>query len=106
MVMKGLHSLWGRTLLALGATAPLGCAADLARASSSAIGCAYGAIEISDVSVGWSRMSWRARCNGSDFYCSGESNADCAPASATRPPAPEAERSPGLPTKSQDNHND
>lgn len=56
-----------------------GCAADLARASSSAIGCPADAIEVSKVSVGWSRLSWQAQCKGTTFYCSGESDATCAP---------------------------
>ena len=65
-----------------------GCATDLARASSGAIGCPAAAIEVSNISVGWSRMSWRATCRGLVFYCSGEANASCAPGLEVSPAAP------------------
>lgn len=83
----------------------VGCARDLARSSSSAIGCPPEAIEVSEVSVGWSQMSWTARCRGVTFYCSGESSAQCAPelmeASAPAHEAPattEAPKAPKSPT--------
>jgi len=72
-------------LLAL-LTTLTGCAADLARSSSSAIGCPADAIEVSEISVGWSRVSWQAQCRGVVFFCSGESDASCAP--ALSPPQP------------------
>ncbi|MEM9456733.1 MAG: hypothetical protein AAGF11_21330 [Myxococcota bacterium] len=62
-----------------------GCARDLARSSSSAIGCPPKTIEVSEVSVGWSQMSWTARCRGVDFYCSGDSSAQCSPAQDPEP---------------------
>ena len=71
--------------------AGLGCARDLARASSGVIGCAPEDIAIDDVSVGWSETSWAAACGGTTFRCAGERSPWCAPAMA-RPesqPAPE-----------------
>lgn len=56
-----------------------GCAADLARSSSPAIGCAPDEIEIDEVSVGWSETSWSARCRGTRFHCAGEHGASCSP---------------------------
>ncbi|MGH1345061.1 MAG: hypothetical protein ACRBN8_26105 [Nannocystales bacterium] len=56
-----------------------GCAADLARASSPAIGCAPNEIQIDEVSVGWSETSWSARCRGTQFHCAGEHGASCSP---------------------------
>ncbi|MBL4687185.1 MAG: hypothetical protein JKY37_21490, partial [Nannocystaceae bacterium] len=73
------HTLHVLVVAVVALCAPSGCAQDLARASSSAIGCPHDAIDISEVSVGWSQMSWTAHCNGMDFYCSGEADATCAP---------------------------
>lgn len=56
-----------------------GCATDLARASSPAIGCAPDEIEIDDVSVGWNETSWSAQCRGTRFHCAGERGASCSP---------------------------
>lgn len=70
-----------------------GCAADLARASSPAIGCAPDEIEIDKVSVGWSETSWSARCRGMRFHCAGEHGASCSPdlkVTTTPQPAPGA----------------
>lgn len=66
----------------------LGCARDLARASSGVIGCAPEDIAIDDVSVGWSEMSWAASCGGTTFRCAGEEAPWCAPAMGTRPAPP------------------
>lgn len=74
-----------------------GCARDLARASSGAIGCPHDAIEVSEISVGWSQASWTARCRDATFYCSGESSAMCAPAldaEASMPASPVGPRAP------------
>ncbi len=71
-----------------------GCAADLARASAPAIGCAPAEVEIDDVSVGWSETSWSARCRGVQFHCSGERGATCGPdrdATASSEPTPTAQ---------------
>lgn len=71
-----------------------GCASDLARASSPAIGCAPDEIEIDKVSVGWSETSWSAQCRGTRFHCAGEHGASCSPdrdvavPSQPAPPAP------------------
>jgi hypothetical protein len=68
----------------------VGCAADLARASSGAIGCPHAAIDVEDISVGWSETSWTARCRGLVFHCSGEDAPSCAPElDVTERPAPE-----------------
>ena len=82
------------TGVAFAAIGLAGCAADLARTSSSAIGCPADAIEVSKVSVGWSRLSWQAQCKGTTFYCSGESEATCAPELVleSRPKAAEQQR--------------
>lgn len=80
--------------VALVAIGLAGCAADLARASSSAIGCPADAIEVSKVSVGWSRLSWQAQCEGTTFYCSGESDATCAPELALESQPRQAEQQP------------
>ncbi|MEM6989941.1 MAG: hypothetical protein AAF721_05575 [Myxococcota bacterium] len=82
------------TLAIVGASPPMGCAQDLARASSGAIGCPHERIEVSEISVGWSQMSWRARCDGMDFLCSGETDPSCSPEGlhtapdTLEPPAP------------------
>ena len=68
--------------------AGLGCARDLARASSGVIGCAPEDIAIDDVSVGWSETSWAASCGGATFRCAGERAPWCAPES--RPAGDEA----------------
>lgn len=62
----------------------LGCARDLARASSGVIGCAPDDIAIDDVSVGWSETSWAASCGGTTFRCAGERSPWCAPAMGTQ----------------------
>ncbi len=56
-----------------------GCAADLARASSPAIGCAPEEIEVDDVSVGWAETAWSAQCRGMTFHCAGETGTTCSP---------------------------
>ena len=61
------------------------CARDLARASSGAIGCPHEQIAVSEVSVGWSRMSWTAQCRAQTFFCSGEDAPVCTPALALPP---------------------
>jgi hypothetical protein len=63
----------------------LGCARDLARASSGVIGCAPEDIAIDDVSVGWSETSWAASCGGTTFRCAGEGAPWCAPAMGASP---------------------
>ena len=68
-----------RPLAVLLALVACGCASDLARASSPAIGCAPHEIEIHDISVGWAETSWAARCRGTRFHCAGESTASCSP---------------------------
>lgn len=55
-----------------------GCARELARSSSGAIGCPPTEIEVTDVSVGWSEMSWTARCGARTYYCAGEDSPRCA----------------------------
>jgi hypothetical protein len=77
--------LWGGLLLVTA------CARDLARASSGAIGCPHENIAVSEVSVGWSRMSWTARCREQTFYCSGEDAPTCAPELEISEPAPRSE---------------
>ncbi len=67
----------------------LGCAGDLARASSGVIGCAPADIAIDDVSVGWSETSWAAACGGTTFRCAGERSPWCAPAMAQPGPGHE-----------------
>ncbi|MEX1362968.1 MAG: hypothetical protein AB1Z98_07570 [Nannocystaceae bacterium] len=67
-------------LMASVALGSSGCARDLARSSSGAIGCPPDAIDVSEISVGWSEMSWTARCRDTTFYCSGESGPSCTPA--------------------------
>lgn len=89
------------TSIALGGS---GCARDLARSSSGAIGCPPDAIDVSEISVGWSEMSWTARCRDTTFYCSGESGPSCAPsraASVTKPSSPSA-ASPSPPGEATD----
>ncbi len=56
-----------------------GCASDLARVSSPAIGCAPSEIQIDDISIGWAETSWSAQCRGQAFHCAGESIASCSP---------------------------
>lgn len=73
--------------LALFVASP-GCARDLARASAGAIGCSPRAIEVDHISVGWSETSWRARCRGQAFHCSGEDSPSCAPELETKTSAP------------------
>lgn len=80
-----------------------GCARDLARASSSAIGCSPESIEVSDVSIGWSQTSWTARCRDIAFYCSGETSAQCAPEHSPPSPSPE---DPSKPPPSPDEDHD
>lgn len=78
----------------------VGCAADLARASSGAIGCPHTAIEVDHVSVGWSETSWTARCRGLVFHCSGEDAPSCAPELEVTPrtaPEPPAKPTQGRP---------
>ncbi len=79
--------------VAVGFTCALlgGCARDLARSSSGAIGCPPESIAVSQVSVGWSQTSWSAQCNGTTFYCSGEGAASCTPefGDAEAPPSGE-----------------
>jgi hypothetical protein len=67
-----------RRCIALFAIAGCGCAADLARASSGAIGCSHREIEVSSISLGWSTTTWRAECRGVVFHCAGEDAPSCA----------------------------
>ena len=91
MLLGGKRWAW----LCLIACLASGCASDLARSSSGAIGCPRKEIKVSDVSVGWSQMSWVATCRGTTFYCSGEDAPTCAPEldaqanDAPTPPVPE-----------------
>lgn len=77
-----------------------GCAKDLARASSAAIGCPPDSIEVSDVSVGWSQTSWKARCRQTDFYCAGEVTAQCSPDFVPEDSTRQPEGSAGPPVES------
>lgn len=82
--------------------AGLGCARDLARASSGVIGCAPEDIAIDDVSVGWSETSWAASCGGTSFRCAGERSPWCAPSTTSHaPPRPDREVAAEAPAPSQ-----
>ena len=87
---KGRDEMERAVIVAMAAAAMvlggLGCARDLARASSGVIGCAPEDIAIDDVSVGWSETSWAASCGGATFRCAGERAPWCAP-SMTQPQA-------------------
>lgn len=74
-------SIW----LVASCSLPSGCASDLARASSGAIGCPYEAVQVSDVSVGWSQISWTASCRDMVFHCSGEVHPTCSASLAFEP---------------------
>ena len=92
-VRRGVRINEARTRFGLGfsiwlvasCSLPGGCARDLARASSGAIGCPYEAVQVSDVSVGWSQISWTASCRDMVFYCSGEVNPTCSASLAFEP---------------------
>jgi hypothetical protein len=79
----------------------LGCARDLARASSGVIGCAPEDIAIDDVSVGWSETSWAASCGGATFRCAGERSPWCAPSMSQPPPGSELEAAADEPAATQ-----
>lgn len=79
----------------------LGCARDLARASSGVIGCAPEDIAIDDVSVGWSETSWAASCGGTSFRCAGERSPWCAPSMTQPPPEPELEAAADAPAATE-----
>ena len=81
------HRILRSAYLALLATSPA-CAADLARATSGAIGCPPAEIANRDRSLGFSEMSWSASCRGHTFHCSGERSPACAPELTSSPDAP------------------
>ena len=82
--------LWMHRILRLAVAALVlsGCAGDLARASAGAIGCPHKEIDVDDVSVGWSQMSWTAQCRGTTFHCSGENGPICSPQRDDQPTGP------------------
>jgi hypothetical protein len=61
------------------------CAHDLAHASAGATGCAPKQMQISEVALSWSTTSWRVRCHGLAFRCTGEGTATCAPEPVAAP---------------------
>jgi len=95
----GRHEILAMAAVAM-VLAGLGCARDLARASSGVIGCAPEDIAVDDVSVGWSETSWAASCRGTTFRCAGERSPWCTPSVAPQPgpaAAREASASPPAP---------
>jgi len=103
--MVAQASDWGKIWIAvMVVTGASGCAS-LQGASSGQIGCAEDDITITNDSVGWSSRTWTAECHGKRFFCSAVptgkdqsqvnckeeiSNADAAPAGASKPKPPAA----------------
>lgn len=61
------------------------CAHDLAHASAGATGCAPTRMQVSEVALSWSTTSWRVRCDGLAFRCTGEGTATCSPEPVAAP---------------------